>query len=162
VPWWEAGQWDAMKAGHGCVMCGDAHLASNAHSDLLVETPASYIRLVKNQTHTGYGVVISKRHVAELHELSRSEIHQFSTDVAALGATVMDLFAPVKIANLSMGFLCPHLHCHVFPQYRGDDPHALIDIKEGDCSLPDDQWASRITQMKTLLSTHVMGDGDSS
>ena len=158
MPWWEAEQWDTMKAGSGCFMCGDAHVSSNAHSDLLTETPASYIRLVKNQTHPGYGVVVSKRHVAELHELSKTEIHEFSTDVAALGATVMELFQPVKIANLSMGFLCPHLHCHVFPQYPSDDPHALINVKEGDCFLPEDDWASRLSQMRRLLSSHLEDD----
>jgi diadenosine tetraphosphate (Ap4A) HIT family hydrolase len=158
VPWWDAEQWEAMRAGSDCPMCSDAHLPINVHSDLLTETPASYIRLVKNQTHAGYGVVIAKRHVVELHELSKDEIHQFSTDVAALGATVMELFQPVKIANLSMGFLCPHLHCHVFPQYPSDDPHALVNIKEGDVYLSDDDQQDRLYQMRRLLSSHLMNN----
>ena len=142
VPWWDAELWDNMRAGNGCPMCADAQLSSNQYSDLIAETAASYIRLVKNQTHAGYGVVVSRRHVAELHELSQAEIHQFSTDTAALGATIDGLFHPVKIANLSMGFLCPHLHCHVFPYYSDDDPHALINVKEGEYCLCDDEWAN--------------------
>lgn len=137
-------------------MCGDAHLPNNEHSDLLAETTASYIRLVKNQTHAGYGVVVSKRHVAELHELSEAEIYQFSTDTAALGATINELFQPVKIANLSMGFRCPHLHCHVFPLYSNDDPHALINIKEGDHYLSEDEWTKRLSLVMGLLSSHLV------
>ena len=86
---------------------------------------------------------MSQRHVAELHELSKAEIHQLSTDIAALGATINELFQPVKIADLSMGFLCPHLHCHVFPLYSDDDPHALINVREGDHYLSEDEWKER-------------------
>ena len=31
-----------------------------------------------------------------------------------------------------MGHRCPHLHCHIYPQYGNNDPFQNIDISAGD------------------------------
>lgn len=40
----------------------------------------------------------------------------------------------MKLDHLSMGHRCPHLHCHIYPQYRYNDPFQNIDISAGDVS----------------------------
>lgn len=67
------------------------------------------------------------------------------------GRAISDLFQPVKLANLSMGFRMPHVHCHVYPQYQQDDPLRLIDISEGDIQLNDDDWKARISAIQERL-----------
>lgn len=148
MPWWQGPEWERMKHGQGCAMCADAALASNPFSDLIAETPWSYVRLHRNQTHSGYTVVIAKRHAPELHDLSRDERCGFWNDVAAVGQVIAELFQPVKLANLSMGFRMPHYHCHVFPQYEHDDPHRLVDVSEGDRRLDDAASAHRLHTMR--------------
>ena len=37
----------------------------------------------------------------------------------------------------------PHLHCHVLPQYRDDDPRANPDINAGELLLGREQQAAR-------------------
>src|SRR5438067_13096656 len=115
MPWWPEDEWQRMKEGVDCGLCADAAIPSNPFSDLVLETPWSFIRLNKNQTHAGYTVVIAKRHVPELHDLSTDERCGFTNDVAAAGRAIAALFQPVKLANLSMGFRIPHYHCHVYP-----------------------------------------------
>ena len=64
-------EWQRMLNGEDCSMCRDGGLPTNPFSDLIAETPSSYVRLCVNQSQPGYCVVISKRHVPELHDLSR-------------------------------------------------------------------------------------------
>ena len=133
-------------------MCADAHLPANSFSELVTETSWSYIRLNRNQTKPGYTVVIAKRHAPELHDLSEPEICGFWKDVALVGRTVQALFAPVKLANLTMGFRMPHFHCHVLPQYADDDPFRLIDVTEGDVRLDEAAWQARIEAMRAFIA----------
>lgn len=140
-----------MMRGDECAMCADAYLASNPFSDLVVETPWSFIRLNRNQTKAGYTVVIAKRHAPELHNLSGEERCGFWNDVAEVGHALTELFQPVKLANLSMGFRMPHYHCHVYPQYQDDDPFRLIDVTEGDVRMDEAAWADRLEAMHRLL-----------
>jgi diadenosine tetraphosphate (Ap4A) HIT family hydrolase len=135
-------------------MCADIHLPTNEFSDLIAELPGSYARLNRNQTRAGYTVLFAKRHAVELHDLSDDELRLFWGDVAAVGRTLTALFAPVKLDNLVMGHLCPHVHCHVYPQYAEDDPHALVNIREGSIRLPDDEWRARLTAVRDHLASH--------
>ena len=73
------------------------------------------------------------------------------SDVAAVGGVICELFNPVKLANLSMGFRIPHFHCHVYPQYDEDDPYPLIDVTEGDVRLGDEAWDRRVAGMSERL-----------
>jgi diadenosine tetraphosphate (Ap4A) HIT family hydrolase len=141
-----------MTAGIDCPMCADIHLPTNPYSDLIAELPGSYARLNHNQTHAGYTVVFAKRHAVEVHDLNADELRLFWIDVAAVGRTISALFAPVKLDNLVMGHLCPHVHCHVYPQYRTDDPHALVDIQVGTVRLNDEDWQARLTAVRNRLA----------
>ena len=62
-----------------------------------------------------------------------------------------ELFCPVKLDLLMMGHLCPHLHCHVYPQYQHDDPRRLVDIQEGDVGLSQPDARARVTQIRLQL-----------
>jgi diadenosine tetraphosphate (Ap4A) HIT family hydrolase len=151
VPWWPADQWARMTRGDACEMCADAHLTVNPASDLVAESQWSYVRLHRNQTKAGYSVVIANRHEPELHDLSEGELCGFWSDVAAVGRAISEMFRPVKLANLSMGFRTPHVHCHVYPQYEDDDPYRLIDVTDGDVRLNEVEWAERVATMRRLL-----------
>lgn len=141
-----------MRRGQGCGLCDDASLPTNPFSDLLAESEWSFIRLSRNQTHPGYSVVIAKRHAPELHDLTAEERNGFWSDVAHVGSVISELFQPVKLANLCMGFRVPHFHCHVYPQFQDDDPFRLIDVTEGDVRLNDDDWKARVRSMQERLA----------
>jgi diadenosine tetraphosphate (Ap4A) HIT family hydrolase len=134
-------------------MCADAHLPSNQFSDLIAETEVSYTRLAHNQTHAGYTAVILKRHVVELYQLPAAERAAFMDDVARASQAVDELFHPVKLDVMMMGHLCPHLHCHVFPQYPDGDPATLIDIAEGHVRLPADEQRQRVSLIRDRLQS---------
>ena len=64
------------------------------------------------------------------------------------------MLAPCKLDYLVMGHLCPHVHCHIYPQYDHDDPHALINVKDGDVRLTVERWQDRIDEIRLDLATH--------
>lgn len=149
MAWWPEDQWQRMWDGDDCGMCRDAALPSNPFGDLIVETDWSYVRLGINQTQAGYSVVVAKRHTPELHHLTPAERCGFWNDVAVLGQVIADQLDPVKLANLSMGFRMPHVHCHVLPQYRDDDPFGPLDPQAGDVRLSPSAWQERLTSLRT-------------
>jgi len=81
--------------------------------------------------------------------------------VASLGGVDLRLvfhFSHVPCGSLSpatsvpsSGFRMPHFHCHVYPQYDGDDPYRLIDVTEGPVRLEQAAWAERLAAMQGLL-----------
>ena len=79
----------------------------------------------------------------------------FWTDVAQIGRVITELFHPVKLDSLVMAHLCPHVHCHVYPQYRQNDPHALINIQEGDERLSETDQRARVTAIKGRLRANA-------
>ena len=154
MPWWPDELWRCMLDGSDCPMCANGHEATNDHGALIATLPGSYARLCINQTRPGYVVAIARRHAAELHDLTADELSAFWRDVAALGRTVAALFQPVKLDYLVMGHLCPHVHCHLYPQYNDSDPNALIDVRSGDVRLESGEWADRIASIRSHLASH--------
>jgi diadenosine tetraphosphate (Ap4A) HIT family hydrolase len=151
MPWWPKEQWRDMIDGVDCPMCADAHLAENKHGELIAELPGSYARLVYNQTQTGYAVVIAKRHVPELFDFNPEELRLFWTDVSVVAQAVAKLWSPVKIDYLVMGHLCPHVHCHVYPQYEDCDPHRLLNPQEGSVRVPKAEFTKRLKDMQRMV-----------
>jgi len=99
-------------------------------------------------------VVVAERHAPELHDLSADELARFWADGAAVGRTISSLLDPVKLDDLLMGHLCPHLHCHLIPQYAPDDPHGSIDPQAGDVRLDEAEWTKVIEAVRAHLAGH--------
>jgi diadenosine tetraphosphate (Ap4A) HIT family hydrolase len=134
--WWTDDQWSELIDPANCGMCADAHMDENEHSILVGSTETTHLRLVRNQAHPGYSVVILREHVTDLAQLDVSELSAFWRDVQRAGRAVGVAFAPRKVDYLVMGHRAPHLHCHVFPQHRKDDPLRNVDIADGPAHLP--------------------------
>jgi diadenosine tetraphosphate (Ap4A) HIT family hydrolase len=76
------------------------------------------------QYHTGYCVLVARRHVAELHHLTPDERAGFVDESCRLAAAIEKAFGPSKLNVESLGNQVPHLHWHHFPR-RADDPDRL-------------------------------------
>jgi diadenosine tetraphosphate (Ap4A) HIT family hydrolase len=111
----DAKKWRGLVEGATCPMC------AGADSGLfLADLPSSRIILQNDGDFPGYCILQYKRHVTELHELSREERAQWVEDVAAVATAVQNVCEPYKINYAVLGNLVPHLHCHVIPR-RPDD-----------------------------------------
>jgi diadenosine tetraphosphate (Ap4A) HIT family hydrolase len=152
--WWTDEEWSAMSDADTCGMCADMHLEENEHSVLVASTPMTHTRLVRNQAHPGYSLVILRQHITDLADLTAERLSGFWSDVQRTGRTIQTVYRPRKIDYLVMGHRMPHLHCHVFPQHSDDDPTRNVDISDGPVIRPiellrDDAGRLRQTWLAT-------------
>lgn len=129
--WWSDAEWAMLSDERTCGMCADAHLDENQHSLRVASTATTHVRLVRNQAHPGYCVVILRAHETDLAELGQADLTAFWTDVQRAGRAIATVVEPCKIDYFVMGHRMPHLHCHVFPQHTRDDPRRNVDISDG-------------------------------
>jgi diadenosine tetraphosphate (Ap4A) HIT family hydrolase len=104
-----------IKAGIGCPMCPDTH-----RDDLVVELPSGLVHLQDDASYRGYCILIFRRHVVELYELTPEERADWIEDVAAIGKAIAAVCAPGKLNVSMLGNQVPHLHCHLMPRYPDD------------------------------------------
>ncbi|KKT70066.1 MAG: Histidine triad [Candidatus Uhrbacteria bacterium GW2011_GWE2_45_35] len=140
-----------MISGNDCPMCQDIHLETNEHSFLITELKQSFVRLPKNQYWPGWVAVFLKRHANELFELDQNELSEFWQDVSKTAQAVQKVFSPVKINYAIYGNLCPHLHCHIFPQQIKNDPHTPIKSDAEEVFLSDEVYDDIIKKIKKAL-----------
>jgi diadenosine tetraphosphate (Ap4A) HIT family hydrolase len=151
MAWSDPVAWAHMLTGADCVMCADVHLEANAFSLLVAELRQSYVRLARNQYRRGYTVVALKRHANELFELANRELAEYWRDVADAAAALQRVFAPVKLNYAILGNLCPHVHCHLLPQFFTDDPPCLLDMADGQVLLNDQEYERIVAALRREL-----------
>ena len=147
--WWTDAEWAERVDPELCGMCADAQLPENEHSILVASAEATHVRLVRNQAHPGYTVVILREHVTDLGQLDVAQLSAFWRDVQRAGRAVDKAFDPRKINYLVMGHRAPHLHCHVFPQHLMDDPLRNVDISDGPVYLGDADLAHSVAALRS-------------
>lgn len=107
-----------------CKLCDWVHKATKGLlPELLWETPHSIAIVGEHQFFEGYGMVISKAHVREMHGLPLEIAIPVFQDVMTLGGRIEKAYHPWKINYASLGNKEEHLHWHVFPRYLSEQNH---------------------------------------
>jgi hypothetical protein len=73
-------------------------------------------------------------------------------DAAAAGQHV---FGPVKLNQAMLGSRCPHLDCHLLPRLATDDPPQLVDMRDGELLLGDQEYARLAVDLRRELPAEV-------
>ena len=108
-----------------CPLCDKlASLDALPPEDVVARFTHSVAILGPWQYYTGYCVLISRQHVAELHHLPDDVRAEFVEELCRLSRAVEAAFEPLKLNVESLGNQVPHLHWHLFPR-RADDPEKL-------------------------------------
>ncbi len=108
-----------------CLFCDRlGHLTELPADDLVWQFPHSVALLGPWQYYTGYCVLASRAHYAELHQFPASVRSAFLEEMVTLSHAIANAFSPRKLNCESLGNQVPHLHWHLFPR-RADDPDML-------------------------------------
>ncbi|MCC6741903.1 MAG: HIT family protein [Planctomycetia bacterium] len=101
-----------------CTMC-----SSLAKRDgcFIAEWPYHVWRLAEDQTWPGWSILIFKKHVTELFELSPAERAMAIEEVAEASRLLKVAFNATKMNVELLGNQEPHIHWHIVPR-RNDDP----------------------------------------
>ena len=104
-----------------CTICERVRLAKEGKNSFLIhEFKNSFLVLGDHQLYKGYSLLIFKRHVRELHELSADTQQALFKELMIAGKAVNDAFKPRKMNYSCYGNQVPHIHWHIFPRYESD------------------------------------------
>lgn len=108
-----------------CPLCDKLSQLHQLPADETVwEFPHSVAFLGPWQYHTGYCVLVSRRHAHELFELPPEERDGLWNEMLILARAISDTFQPRKMNYEALGNQVDHPHWHLFPR-RHDDPETL-------------------------------------
>jgi diadenosine tetraphosphate (Ap4A) HIT family hydrolase len=92
---------------------------------VMAELEGGYAVFGDVQFLPGYSVLLPKRKVAALNDLSLAERTIFLRDMSILGDAVLQTCRAAKINYEILGNTDNFLHAHVFPRYSTEDPQRL-------------------------------------
>jgi diadenosine tetraphosphate (Ap4A) HIT family hydrolase len=88
-------------------------------TDIVWQFPHSVAVLGSWQFYTGYCLLVSRRHAAELSQLGPNRLALLN-EMAILAEAIEQCFRPHKLNYELLGNQVPHLHWHLFPRSAGD------------------------------------------
>jgi diadenosine tetraphosphate (Ap4A) HIT family hydrolase len=114
--------WERRYRGDGCLMCTQGRPAENEYGIRVYRSDTSDGYLQKADVgQRGYCLVIWRgRHVADLTQLSDTEVGKYWEDVVRVARAVELHYTPAKLNLMTLGNELPHLHTHVVPRYLDD------------------------------------------
>ncbi|MFD1125226.1 HIT family protein [Lentilactobacillus raoultii] len=100
--------------------------AINGTNPMVMATlPGGFAVMGDTQFLPGYSVLLPRRVVGSLNELSLSERTLFLTDMSILGDAVLYATKAVRVNYDILGNSDQFLHAHVFPRYRHESADRL-------------------------------------
>ena len=114
---WTDPQWQGLVDGSACPICTEG-----APTNVIAELGGCWLTMGSDDAPAlpGTCALFVRRHVVELHDLTRDEADAFTAAVQCVSRLLAQFSGAVKINYEVHGNTIPHLHMHVFPRYRGD------------------------------------------
>ena len=104
--------------GEPCVMCDKyGRSGSPLH---IADLALSRVFLHEDQFFPGYVLLVLRRHVTELYDLSATERATLMEEVSRVAQALARVFRPVKMNYELLGNLVPHIHWHLVPRLATD------------------------------------------
>jgi diadenosine tetraphosphate (Ap4A) HIT family hydrolase len=86
----------------------------------IAELETSRVFLHEDQFFPGYVLLVLRRHVTELYDLSVAERATLMEEVSRVAQALARVFRPVKMNYELLGNLVPHIHWHLVPRLATD------------------------------------------
>lgn len=109
---------------NACVFC--AASSADGHDLVVHEAPLAFVILNLYPYNAGHVMVVPRRHVASLAQLSPEELHETAVLTQRSEQVLTEAFQPQGI-NVGMNLGRPagagivdHLHVHLVPRWNGD------------------------------------------
>lgn len=92
---------------------------------VMAELPGGFAVFGDVQFLPGYSVLLPKREIGSLNELSKREQSLFLQSMATLGDAILTACEPLRVNYDILGNTDHFLHAHVFPRYQSEAPERL-------------------------------------
>jgi len=112
---------EGEQRAEGCPHCARIRQVELGNLENLVhQTRRAIVVAGDHQFFPGYCLVISKKHIREMHQISEEEALGLFADVLTVGRVIDENYHPLKMNYVSLGNVDEHLHWHVIPRYLSD------------------------------------------
>ena len=123
------------------LICERIELWSNGNNPYFIEEFKNTIFVVgDHQLYKGYSLLLLKKHVREIHELTENEFLETQQELYQAGKAIFKMFSPWKMNYQCLGNKDQHIHWHILPRYETDPYHTTLpftDIIKGEATLAD-------------------------
>jgi diadenosine tetraphosphate (Ap4A) HIT family hydrolase len=109
-----------------CLFCG--HLNS---LEIVFDDDRVAVALHDDWAVRGHAMVIWKRHVENISQLSEEEVAHFWRVYHRAERALLEVTRADRGVMLKLGIVTPHLHVHIYPVIAALDRGAVMDIIEG-------------------------------
>jgi len=109
-----------------CIFCANLNAL-----ELVYEDDATAVVLHEDWAVRGHTMVVWKRHVQNISELSEHELAHFASVYQRAERALLALTGADRAVMLKLGIVTPHLHVHIYPVKASFDRAAVMDIIEG-------------------------------
>lgn len=134
-----------------CAYCVEGELL-DAFGIKICELESSKVYLFKEQSHLGRVIVAHKKHVSELVELSREELHLYFDEIAKVANVLHKLFQSEKVNYGAYGDTGHHLHFHLVPKYKdGYEWGGVFAMNPGEKYLTEEEYTELVEKIKNEL-----------
>lgn len=104
-----------------CPLCTRVkNLTKNIDPAFIHEFEDSYLVLGDHQYYQGYCVLILKKHIGDLTELSFIEQERFFKEGMKAAKLLKNYFKPYKMNYAVLGNEVEHVHLHLIPRYQDE------------------------------------------
>ncbi len=133
-----------------CPLCVRVADWREGHNPYFVhEFTHSILMVGDHQFHPGYCVMVLKRHVRELHDLSSPDQLAIFAEVMAAGQALHAVLKPWRLNYACYGNQVEHIHWHIFPRYEADaerTSNPWLHADRFDAHRIDNDTATRLAQ----------------
>jgi len=115
-----------MEKPEGCFLCDAPRQSDDAANYILYRGDKNYIIMNSYPYNPGHLLIAPYRHVANLAELTREELHEHFEIVSHSVEILREAFSPggfnigMNLGRIAGAGIEGHLHTHIVPRWQGD------------------------------------------
>ncbi len=138
----------------GCVFC-DAVDAPPPESLVVWQGVSSYVVLNRYPYNNGHLMVVPRRHIATLGDLSSTELQEIARLTQASEAVLVDAYRPeginvgINLGRSAGAGIHEHLHVHLVPRWGGDTNFMTV---LGETRVLPEDLASTAARLRPLFA----------
>ncbi len=133
-----------------CSFCADL-----AALEVIYQDDVALVALHEDWAVRGHAMVISRRHVENISDLSGKEAAQFFAIYRRAERALLELTGAERAVVLKLGIVTPHLHLHIYPVSAGLDRAAVMEIIDAGRREPRDSQFARALRDRLADSSFI-------
>ena len=129
-----------------CVFCSDI----TSSGDVVLESAHAWVVLHEDWAVPGHAMIVSRRHVENLSDLTEHEWQRFSEVWRRAERALLTVTEADRAIVMKLGIATPHLHVHIYPVAKGTTREEVFEAIDAKTKAPRKE--ELVSKMRALLT----------